>query len=323
MRILVTGGAGFIGSHVAERLVRDGHAVVILDQLNEYYAPALKLQNVDQVRRAGPVTFIQGDINDQDAVFEIAVAHRIEAVVHLAALVGVGASIQQPLDYERVNVQGTMVLLEAARRCGARKFVFASSSSVYGGTRQVPFREDDPDAAPISPYGATKLAAERMCYVYAHLHRLPVVCLRFFTVCGPRQRPDLALYKFVRLIESGQRIPVFGDGASCRDYTFCGDIVEGVVAALGLDTAYDVFNLGSSRPIALRTVIETLEQTLGRCAEIDRLPDQPGDIRVTCADISKAERLLGYRPATSFEEGVRRLVEWHRKHRAVELGGPY
>jgi UDP-glucuronate 4-epimerase len=211
MRVLVTGGAGFIGSHVAERLVRDGHAVVILDQLNDYYSPAIKLRNVEQVRRAGPVTFVQGDINDQDAVFEIVAAHAIEAVVHLAALVGVRPSLQQPLDYERVNVHGTMVLLEAARRCGVGKFVFASSSSVYGETRQIPFREDDPETAPISPYGATKLAGEQMCHVYAHLYRLPVVCLRFFTVYGPRQRPDLALCKFVRLIESGQRVPVFGD----------------------------------------------------------------------------------------------------------------
>ncbi len=317
MRVLVTGGAGFIGSHLSERMLRDGHEVVILDQLNDYYSPSLKCRNLDIVRKAGPVTFVQGDISDPHTINELIAGRRIEAIVHLAALVGVGASLRQPLEYERVNVHGTMVLLEAARRLGVEKFILASSSSVYGETPQVPFREDNPDLAPISPYGATKLAAERMCYVYAHLYRLPVVCLRFFTVYGPRQRPDLALAKFVRLIESAQKIPVFGDGSSCRDYTFCDDIVNGVMAALELETVFDLINLGSSRPVALREVIGTLERVLERRAEIDWLPDQPGDMRVTYADISKAERLLGYRPATALEDGIRRLIAWQRAERVA------
>lgn len=319
MRVLVTGGAGFIGSHLSERLVRDGHEVVIVDQLNDYYSPALKLRNVEEVRKAGPVKFFETDIRDQDAVHDLIGAHRIDTIVHMAALVGVRPSLRQALQYEQVNVGGTLVLLEAARHIGVAKFVFASSSSVYGETQQVPFREDQADLSPISPYGASKLAAERMCYVYAHLYRLSTICLRFFTVYGPRQRPDLALCKFVRLIESGQSLPIFGDGSSCRDYTFCDDIVAGVMAALEFKTFFDIFNLGSSRPIAMRTVIETLERQLGRRAAIERFPDQPGDIHLTYADISKAERLLGYRPATPFEEGVRKLVEWYREQHSSDV----
>ena len=312
MRVLVTGGAGFIGSHLSERLLRDGHQVVILDQLNHYYSPALKLWNLDEVRKCGPVTFVQGDICDLRAVTNLMSTQKIEAVAHLAALVGVGPSLEQPVEYQNVNVGGTTALLEAARISGIEKFVFASSSSVYGETKNTPFREDDTGTFPISPYGATKLAAERMCYVYAYLYKLPVICLRLFTVYGPRQRPDLALCKFVRLMESEMTIPVHGDGSTCRDYTFCGDITKGIVAALQFQTQFDVFNLGSSRPIALADMIRTLESILGRRAKIDWLPEKPGDLRMTHADIAKAERLLGYRSATPFDEGARQLVAWFR-----------
>ncbi len=320
MRVLVTGGAGFIGSHLTERLLRDGHEVVILDLLSDYYSPYLKRQNLREIRETGQFEFVQGDITDEEAVDAVVRDHRIEAIAHLAASVGVGPSVHHAAAYERANVQGTVVLLEAARRHGVSKFILASSSSVYGETTDVPFREDNLAIRPISPYGVTKLAAEQMCYAYAHLYPLSIICLRFFTVYGPRQRPDLALCKFVRLIEAGAAIPVYGDGSSSRDYTYCDDIVNGAAAALRLDARFEVMNLGSARPIALCSMIAALEKALGRRAEIEWLPEQPGDLRSTYADISKAERLLDYRAAMPFEEGVNRLVEWYRMRQAAGIG---
>jgi UDP-glucuronate 4-epimerase len=233
-----------------------------------------------------------------------------EAVIHLAARAGVRPSLAQPLLYERVNVHGTMVLLEAARRTGVGKFVFASSSSIYGIANRVPFSESDSENLPISPYAATKLAGEKICYTWSHLYGMNITCLRFFTVYGPRQRPDLAIRKFLQQIERGQRIPVFGDGASGRDYTFVDDTVSGIIAALHYDTRYDIFNLGNSHPITLNAMIHTIEEVLGKRADIEHLPDQPGDVPITYADISKAQRLLGYAPRTKFSDGVRRFAEW-------------
>lgn len=309
-RILLTGGAGFIGSHLAEALLRRGCGLLILDDLNDYYDPALKRANLEQVRSAGPFEFVHGDICDAALAQELFARFRPDAVVHLAARAGVRPSLEQPALYQRVNVEGTAVLLEAARRHAVQRFVFASSSSVYGAASRVPFSEDDPVRAPISPYAASKIAGEALCHVYSHLYGMRIVCLRFFTVYGPRQRPDLAIRKFAESIAAGRPIPVFGDGSTGRDYTFIDDIVSGILAAVDHDAAFDVFNLGNSSPVLLRDMITTLERVLGKQAIIDRQPLQPGDVPITFADISKARRLLGWTPATPLEEGIRRMAEW-------------
>jgi UDP-glucuronate 4-epimerase len=310
MRIQLTGGAGFIGSHLSERLLHDGHTLTIVDDLNDFYSPAIKRANLEAVQRAGPVTFHQADICDEEKMFAIGREQRPDAIIHMAARAGVRPSLEDPLLYERVNVRGTMVLLEMARQLDIPKFVFASSSSIYGVADRVPFSEDDALNLPISPYAATKIAGEKVCYTYSHLYNIRTVCLRLFTVYGPRQRPDLAIHKFTRLITQGKPIPVFGDGSSGRDYTFYSDVVDGIVAALHYDCKYEVFNLGNSHPISLNTMISTLEAHLGRRATIEHLPDQPGDVPITYADISKAERLLGYSPKVPFSEGIATFVTW-------------
>ncbi|MBN8730681.1 MAG: GDP-mannose 4,6-dehydratase [Acidobacteria bacterium] len=310
MRILVTGGAGFIGSHLCERLLREGHELTILDDLNSFYSPQLKQDNLAEVRRRGAVRFVEADICDEAAVAGVFQDERFEAVVHLAARAGVRPSLEDPLLYERVNVRGTLVLLEQARRGSVEKFVFASSSSVYGATNAVPFSEADNLLLPLSPYAATKLAGEKLCYTYSHLYGLPVVCLRFFTVYGPRQRPDLAIRKFSEAILAGRPIPFFGDGTSARDYTFVSDTVSGIVAALGYATRYDIFNLGNSSPVTLADLVQAIEEALGRKAVLNRLPDQPGDVPITFADNSRAGRELGYRPRTSLKEGLRQTADW-------------
>ncbi len=312
MRILVTGGAGFIGSHLSERLLKGGHEIAILDDLNDYYAPEFKRRNLASVQAAGACRVVEGDICDATLVDSLADEFRPEAIVHLAARAGVRPSLEQPLLYERVNVGGTTVLLEAARRVGCGKFILASSSSIYGVANRVPFSEEDTSNLPISPYAATKLAAEKFCYTYSHLYAIQTVCLRFFTVYGPRQRPDLAIRKFMERIEAGQPIPLFGDGSMGRDYTFIEDIIAGVVASLGLDTQYDVINLGNSSPVGLLEMVRTIENVLGKQARIEWKPEQPGDVPITFADISKAKRLLGYSPATPFERGIERQVAWMR-----------
>lgn len=309
-RVLVTGGAGFIGSHLAEALLARGCAVAVLDDLNDYYDPALKQANLEAVRRRGGFEFVHGDICDAAVAGELFARFRPEAVAHLAARAGVRPSLEQPVLYQRVNVEGTAVLLEAARRHGVRQFVFASSSSVYGAASRVPFSEDDPVRAPISPYAASKIAGEALCHVYSHLYGMRVACLRFFTVYGPRQRPDLAIRKFAEAIAAGRPIPVYGDGSTGRDYTYIDDIVAGILAALRRPAPFDVFNLGNSSPVLLRDMIATLERVLGRKAIIDRQPLQPGDVPVTYADISKAKRELGWAPQTPLEEGIRRMAAW-------------
>lgn len=316
MKTLVTGGAGFIGSHLSAKLLDEGHEIAIIDELNDYYAPALKLKNLEEVRRHGELRFLQADIRDQEAVEALLGEFRPDTIVHLAARAGVRPSLENPLLYQRVNVEGTTVLLEAARRHGVERFVFASSSSVYGAASRVPFSEEDAVRWPISPYAATKIAGEALCHTYAHLYGLKVSCLRFFTVFGPRQRPDLAIRKFAENIEAGRPIPVFGDGSTGRDYTFIADIVSGITAAMKLDAKFEVFNLGNSHPVLLREMIATIEKVVGKPAIIDRQPEQPGDVPITYADIGKAQRLLGYRPATSLEEGIRRMVAWFKEMRA-------
>ena len=314
MKILVTGGAGFIGSHLCGRLLHQGHEVSTIDDLNDFYSPAMKRGNLAAAGKA--LRFHECDIRDEERVGRIFAEDRPEAVIHLAARAGVRPSIDQALLYESVNVRGTMILLEASRRNGVRKFLFASSSSIYGATRSIPFREDDWDTLPISPYAATKMAGEKVAYTYSHLYKLPVLCLRFFTVYGPRQRPDLAIRKFTEMIDAGRPIPLFGDGSSSRDYTYVDDTVQGILAALGYDrSAYDIFNLGNSTPIDLLGLVHLIEENLGKKAEIQWLPMQPGDVPITYADISKSKRLLGYDPQTPITEGIRKFVEWYREQK--------
>ncbi len=317
MKILLTGGAGFIGSHLADRLLREGCALEIVDDLNDFYPPADKRKNLEEIRRSGAFTFHEVDIRETERTAAIVAAARPDIIVHLAARAGVRPSLEQPLLYEQTNMVGTVGLLEACRKTGVKKFVFASSSSIYGIANQVPFREDDFHNLPISPYAATKLAGEKMCFTYSHLFGIDCVCLRFFTVYGPRQRPDLAIRKFTRMIDEGRPIPFFGDGTAGRDYTYVDDTVDGVIRAMHHDTRYDVFNLGNSHPVSLSAMVAAIEAALGKKAIIDRQPDQPGDVPITYADISKAKRILGYNPKTPFEDGIRKFVAWHRAAKAA------
>ncbi len=314
MRILVTGGAGFIGSHTAKRLISDGHDVSIVDDLNDFYSPALKRANLADVAQQGAFRFYECDICDEGRVLEIADEVRPEAVVHLAARAGVRPSISQPSLYERVNVGGTLNLLEASARVKVRRFILASSSSIYGVTSRVPFSEDDDRNLPVSPYAATKLAAEKLAHVYSHLYGLEVVCLRLFTVYGPRQRPDLAIRKFTEMIQKGKPLPFFGDGSSGRDYTYVDDIVDGIAAAVAYQCRYEIFNLGNSQPVALSGVVSRIEAALGLKARLNHLPDQLGDVPITYADIGKARRLLGYSPQVTFSVGIERFVKWFLAH---------
>lgn len=312
--ILVTGGAGFIGSHLVDRLLRDGGArVTVVDNFNDFYDPAIKRANIAAHLGRDDYELVEADISDRRAMDELFSRARFDCVVHLAARAGVRPSLEDPLAYEETNVRGTFTLLEAARRNGVSRFIFGSSSSVYGVNSKVPFSEDDPLASPISPYAATKIAGEAACRVYSHLYGLRVVCLRLFTVYGARQRPDLAIHKFARLISQRLPIPIFGDGTTRRDYTYINDIISGVVAAMNYDRSqFEVFNLGESETVELRRLVELLEHALGKRAIIDRQPLQPGDVPVTYADITKARRLLGYNPQTNIEAGLERFVDWFR-----------
>jgi UDP-glucuronate 4-epimerase len=310
-RILVTGAAGFIGSHLCEALVGRGDEVVGLDNLDQFYDPAIKRRNLAALSGNEAFEFVQGDIRDR-ALVERLLAGGIEVVVHLAARAGVRPSIEQPLLYQDVNINGTMVLLEACRKLGVSRFIFSSSSSVYGNNEKVPFSESDNVDFPISPYAATKKAGELICHCYHHLYRLDVTCLRFFTVYGPRQRPDLAIHKFAALIEAGKPIPVFGDGTMMRDFTYIDDIIDGVVRAIDRCKGYHIYNLGESEPVSLADLIAMLEEALGRKAIIDRRPMQPGDVNRTFADVSLAGRDLGYRPTTPFSLGLQKFVGWLR-----------
>jgi UDP-glucuronate 4-epimerase len=318
-RILLTGGAGFIGSHLAEALLRGGAQLAIVDLLDEFYSPEWKKANLEDVRRAGSVEFFGSDIRKHDAMRQAVEKSRPDAIIHLAARAGVRPSIEHPRLYQEVNIGGTLNLLELAREFGVKKFVFGSSSSVYGASSQAPFSEAQHDLFPISPYAATKLAGEMLGYTYAHLYGTSVVCLRFFTVYGPRQRPDLAIHKFTALIEQGKPVPVFGDGSSGRDYTFVDDIVAGILAALDYEpdrangrAPFELFNLGNSHPVTLNELIAALERATGKKAIRDAKPPQPGDVPLTWADVSKAGRLLGYQPKVTIEEGLRRFVQWYR-----------
>ena len=333
--LLVTGGAGFIGSHLCERLLHEGRLVTCLDNLDPYYPSDAKRVNIAQALQSGSFRFVEGDILDSGLVDAVltgrSVAGPVEAraeasrggagrfrepvtaVVHLAALAGVRPSTERPLRYMRVNVEGTANLLERARRAGVRHFVFASSSSVYGLSEGVPYSEYGTGLLPASLYGASKHAGELVCQAFHHLHELPVTVLRFFTVYGPRQRPDMAIHKFARLMLSGEPVPLYGDGSSARDYTYVGDIVEGLVGALDHPGSFQVFNLGSACPVRLDELVEKLGAALGVEPRFEHYPDQPGDVKITWADISKAEQVLGHRPRTSLTEGLERFVNWMRE----------
>jgi UDP-glucuronate 4-epimerase len=309
MRILVTGGAGFIGSHLVERLLAAGHTVAILDDFNDFYEPQIKQANIAGF--AKDVTVHHVDLRDAASVRNLFHREKFEVIAHLAARAGVRPSIQHPQLYYDTNVTGTLHLLEAARVTGAQRFIFASSSSVYGASKTVPFSEDQHLIQTFSPYAATKIAGEFLCSTYSHLYHLRVVVLRYFTVYGPRQRPDLAIHQFTRRIHSGQPIEQFGDGTTRRDYTYIDDIIQGTMAALQYEGPFlDIFNLGESETIQLKDLIVAIENALGKKAKINRLPEQPGDMPLTCADISKARKLLGYNPTTRLNEGLPKFIDW-------------
>jgi UDP-glucuronate 4-epimerase len=315
MVILVTGGAGFIGSHLCGRLLREGHRVVCLDNFDEFYDPEIKRRNVQESMGDAQFKFIEGDIRDTQLIPRIFQGRTFDVVVHLAARAGVRPSIDFPKLYEEVNIQGTINLLDACREFGVKSYVFASSSSVYGGNRKVPFSEEDSVETPISPYGATKRAGELFCYTYHRLFGINIACLRYFTVYGPRQRPEMAIHKFTRLIEENERVPMYGDGQSMRDYTYVDDIIDGTMGAIYGNKGYEIYNLGESHTTSLSDLIQMLEEAFGKRAIIEKLPEQRGDMPITYANIEKARRKLGYSPRVSMEEGIARFVEWYRQNR--------
>jgi len=312
MGILVTGAAGFIGSHLVERLLSQGRNVVGVDNFDDFYDPQVKRRNISACLTDDNFKLIEADIRDA-AAMDKTIGTNIEIVVHLAARAGVRPSIEQPWLYTDVNINGTVVLLEAARRKGVRKFIFGSSSSVYGNNEKVPFSENDEVDSPISPYAATKRAGELLCYTYHHLYDMDITCLRFFTVYGPRQRPDLAIHKFARLIEDGKPIPVYGDGTMMRDFTYIDDVINGTIAAIEKCNGFNIYNLGESRPISVNDLISQIEKALGKKAQRQYVPAPPGDVRRTFADVSKAVRELGYNPSTPIEAGLAKFVTWLRE----------
>jgi UDP-glucuronate 4-epimerase len=315
VNFLITGGAGFIGSHVCERLLQAGHAVWAFDDLNPFYDPAIKQKNLADIQSLGkPFKFVAGDITDRAALDAIFSSEKLDQIIHLAARAGVRPSLEDPALYQRVNVEGTVNVLEAARSTGVKKITIASSSSVYGVNSKSPFSETDPIFSAISPYAASKLACEALGHVYHHVYGLDVVVLRFFTVYGPRQRPDLAIHKFASLIRAGRPIPVFGDGSTARDYTYITDILDGILACTQANFGYEIFNLGESQTVKLSYLIELLEKALGKKALIDRQLLQAGDVPLTCADVSKAQARLDYHPCVKIEQGIPLFVEWLRKN---------
>ena len=317
MKVLVTGGAGFIGSHVAEKLVSRGDQVVIVDSFDPFYDPKVKRRNIGELMQSASAELIEADICDESRLDNLIGDSQIDAIIHLAARAGVRPSLERPSDYIRTNVEGTQSLLDIARRRRIRPFVFGSSSSVYGDTTPVPFSEIQPADEPISPYAATKRAAELLCRVHACLYGASILCLRLFTVYGPRQRPDLAIHKFARLMLAKEEIPVFGDGSTERDYTYVGDAVDGIVRALdwcnaSAAGAFEIVNIGESATTSLAALVDLIARELEVTPKIRQLPAQPGDVQRTYADITRAKEILGYDPRTTMEEGIHRFAEWLR-----------
>jgi UDP-glucuronate 4-epimerase len=307
--ILITGAAGFIGSHLTERLLSLGYQIFGLDNFDTFYDPAIKRKNTALFHSNPRFTLLEGDIRDFPFLEKIFAQHRIDKIVHLAARAGVRPSIQLPLLYEEVNIKGTLNLLEMSRAKSIKQFIFASSSSVYGGNIKIPFSETDPVDSPISPYAATKKAGELLCYNYHHLYQIPMTCLRFFTVYGPRQRPEMAIHHFARLIFEEKPLPLYGDGTIRRDFTYIDDIIDGIVLTIESPFEYEIFNLGESETHLVAEVIQLLSKLIGKTAKINYLPSQPGDMIVTYAEISKARKKLGYNPTTPLEKGLAKFVE--------------
>ena len=316
MKILVTGGAGFIGSHVSEKLVQRGEHLCILDNFNDFYDPAIKEANVAALAAHDSVRLVRGDIRDSDLLAELFATENFDAVIHLAAMAGVRPSLTDPLLYADVNIRGTQLLLKELEERPQVKMVFASSSSVYGANQKVPFAEDDRVPTPVSPYAASKRAGELFCCTHHHLYGNDVSCLRFFTVYGPRQRPEMAIHKFVRKCLDGDPIPFFGDGTTRRDYTYIEDIVQGVIGALDRSKGFAIYNLGESQTISLTELVEAIGEVCGREPVLDRHPSQPGDMLQTYADVTKARRDLGYDPRVGLQDGLGRFLEWYRDHEA-------
>lgn len=311
MNLLVTGGAGFIGSHLCEALLGKGHSVICVDNFNDFYDPKIKEKNISGCLKSGNFTLHRKDITDIDGMREIFRSSSIGCVFHLAARAGVRDSIKKPELFEEVNVNGTQNLLEMCREFKIKKFIFTSSSSVYGTNAKTPFSESDPVENMISPYAKTKRKGEILCMDYSRRYGIKAVCLRLFTVYGPRGRPEMAPSKFTRLVIEGSEIPVYGDGSSKRDYTYVSDIVSGIASALSLDSKFEVINLGNSSPVTLKEFISVIEDATGKKAKIRHLPEQEGDVPLTFADISKAKRLLGYTPKVSLRQGMKKFVEWY------------
>ncbi len=310
--ILITGGAGFIGSHLTERLLQDRRRVVVVDNLNDFYDPRIKKLNIAELERFKRLEFVKGDIRDAQFIKRLFDSNEFGSIIHLAAMAGVRPSIDQPLVYTDININGTQVLLEAAVKNSIRHFVFASSSSVYGNNEKIPFSEDDRVDFQVSPYGATKKMGELLCYTYHHLYRLPVTCLRFFTVYGPRQRPEMAIHKFVRMIFNQQPIPFFGDGDTARDYTFVSDIVAGIIAAHDNPNDFIIYNLGNSDPVKLAELVDTISEICGRPAILDEQPLPAGDVIQTYANIERARMRLGYEPRIDIKTGLGEFIDWYR-----------
>ncbi len=310
MNILVTGGAGFIGSHLVEQLLTEGHRVICLDNFDDFYDPGQKRQNLSKALLQENFRLVISDLREMEKLKEIFAAERIDQVVHLAARAGVRPSIRDPLLYAEVNVRGTLNLLETCRQFGVKKIIFASSSSVYGNNPKTPFAEEDRVDNPISPYAATKKAGELICYTYHHLYDFDIACLRYFTVYGPRQRPEMAIHYFTRLIYEEKKVPIFGDGHSRRDYTYIDDALQATMAAIKRSHGYEIYNIGESRTVSLLELVCILEERLGKKAQVEFWPPQPGDVAITFADIRKAQKMLDYSPQMSIEEGLDRFVRW-------------
>jgi len=313
MQVLITGGAGFIGSHICEKLLSRGDQVIIVDELNDFYPPNIKRENLADIKKQGNYQFYQVDICNKEQMEKIFLKEKPDSIIHLAARAGVRPSLSQPILYEQVNVIGTIHLLELCRQMQVKNFVFASSSSVYGINSKLPFSETDPINQPISPYATTKRSGELLAFNYSHLYNIPITCLRFFTVYGPRQRPEMGIHKFTRKIFNNEPIEIYGNGESRRDYTYIDDIVTGVINALDRIKTFAIYNLGESSPINLSDLVLTIEQAIGKKAIIKYLPEQPGDVPVTFADISLAKRELDFDPKTDIKTGISYFVDWYKE----------
>lgn len=312
-KVLVTGGAGFIGSSLVDRLLARGMSIVCIDEFNDFYDPAIKRANISTHLTHERYELFEGDIRDIAFLEKIFSASDVSHIVHLAARAGVRPSVKEPMLYEEVNVRGTLNLLEMAKKYGVKNFIFGSTSSIYGDQDKVPFSEDDRVDFPVSPYAATKKAAELLAYNYHHLYGINVTCLRFFTVYGPRQRPEMAIHRFTHLVDRGEELPLYGDGTARRDFTYIDDIIQGVEAAIDRCYPFEIINLGESETTDMSRLIRLIEQAVGKSARVRYLPPEPGDVKVTYADITKAKRLLGYAPQVKVEKGIPLFVEWYRQ----------